>query len=358
MPTSWSIEAAHSSSRSPSAGVNSPAVTSESNIWSESLATCSTCVMSDSYWTARLRTAASRTLSNSGGSPSSSVRARNTPSRRPASVASIPSKPPSETTVSSTTAEARMMSPRPGLIPGTRPRSSTDIEASSVARSDSTLAVMTNPWTPRSSAPWAAWAAAARLRTAPPMPTIRGPDEPSQSSPDTVSCDVVAQLGEVLLLDRAVAGEELLGDADGAEREGDRLVPAAVGDVGELHAAAADVEHHAVGQRGGVDGGDVAVVRLLLRRQRLDRQAGGGLGVGEELLAVGGVADRAGGDDVDVLGAEVVGAAEAGKHPEGLQAAPDRLVAELARGGEAGADADRLIQLVGELPPRGGRARR
>ncbi len=46
---------------------------------------------------------------------------------------------------------------------------------------------MTNPWTPRSSEPLAAWAAAARLRTAPPMPTIRLPDEASQSSPDNVS---------------------------------------------------------------------------------------------------------------------------------------------------------------------------
>src|SRR6185312_11179696 len=30
------------------------------------------------------------------------------------------------------------------------------------------------------------------------------------------------------------------------------------------------------------------------------------------------------------------------------------LVAELARGGEARADAHRLVELVGELPPRGG----
>ena len=58
MPTSWSIEAAHNSSRSPSAGSISPPRTSESSICSDSFATCSTCVMSDSYWIARLRTAA------------------------------------------------------------------------------------------------------------------------------------------------------------------------------------------------------------------------------------------------------------------------------------------------------------
>ena len=39
--------------------------------------------MSDSYWIARLRTAASRTSGNSGSGSSSSVRARNTPSRGP-----------------------------------------------------------------------------------------------------------------------------------------------------------------------------------------------------------------------------------------------------------------------------------
>ena len=50
MPTSCSIDAAHRSSRSPSAGVNSPPLTSESNICSESIATCSTWAMSDSYW--------------------------------------------------------------------------------------------------------------------------------------------------------------------------------------------------------------------------------------------------------------------------------------------------------------------
>ena len=36
-----------------------------------------------------------------------------------------------------------------------------------------------------------------------------------------------------------------------------------------------------------------------------------------KLLAVGGVADRAGGHDVDVLGVEMVGAAEAGEDARG-----------------------------------------
>ena len=123
------------------------------------------------------------------------------------------------------------MSPRPGLIPGTRPRSSTDIEASSVARSDSTLAVMTNPWTPRSSAPWRGLGGGGEVAHGAPDAHHPRTRRAQPVQPRHAFGDVVAQLGEVLLLDRAVAGEELLGDAHGAEREGDRLVPAAVGDA-------------------------------------------------------------------------------------------------------------------------------
>ena len=62
MPTSCSIAAAHSSSASPGLGSNSPPRASDSCICSASRATCSVCGRSDSYWTARLRTAASRTF--------------------------------------------------------------------------------------------------------------------------------------------------------------------------------------------------------------------------------------------------------------------------------------------------------
>ena len=99
----------------------------------------------------------------------------NTPSRRLASVTSMPSNDPSSTTVSITSAEARMMSPRPNLIPGTSPRSSTGSAASVWTSSASISRVITNPWTPMSGWPTMRWAAAARLRTAPPIPTIRSP---------------------------------------------------------------------------------------------------------------------------------------------------------------------------------------
>ena len=119
MPTSWSIEAAHSSSRSPGSGSNSPPSTSESNICSESRATCSTWAMSDSYWIARLRTAASRTSSNSGSrlgeqrpGEEHAVAQPGLGRLDPVEAAELerPSRAPAP--------RRRMMSPRPGLIPG------------------------------------------------------------------------------------------------------------------------------------------------------------------------------------------------------------------------------------------------
>ena len=76
---------------------------SASHISSVSSATCSVCANSGWYCAARLSTDARRTSSNSGGSvPASSV-SKKTPSRRPASVASIASNSPSSITVSMTT---------------------------------------------------------------------------------------------------------------------------------------------------------------------------------------------------------------------------------------------------------------
>ena len=128
--------------------------------------------------------------------------------------------------------------------------------------------------------------------------------------------------------------------------------PRGVRDLGELQAPAAEVEHDAVAQRGRVDRGDVAVVGLVGGRQDLDLHRPGALGLGEEDGAVGGVADRAGGDRVDVGGRDPVGAAEAPEHAQRLQAAGHRVVTELAGRLQAGADPDRLVELVGALPPR------
>ena len=119
---SCSIAVAHSSSRSLGSPRCRPAAASASHSSSASVATCSTCAKSASYWAARLRTVALRTSSTSGGSPSSV--SKKTPSRRPASVASIIPKPPTSITVSTTSAPARIRSARAYLMPGTSPRSS------------------------------------------------------------------------------------------------------------------------------------------------------------------------------------------------------------------------------------------
>ena len=59
-------------------------------------------------------------------------RSKNTPSRRPASVASNASKPPASITPSMTSAPARIRSPREALIPGTSPRSAAVMSANSL----------------------------------------------------------------------------------------------------------------------------------------------------------------------------------------------------------------------------------
>ena len=111
-------------------------------------------------------------------------------------------------------------------------------------------------------------AAAARLRTAPPVPTSRPPWPASQSARASSRRDVIAQPLQVLLACRAVGvsvGEERFGHAHGADRERDEVALVAVLDLDQLHAAAADVEHDAVGERGAVDRRHVAVMRLLAR---------------------------------------------------------------------------------------------
>ena len=70
-------------------------------------------------------------------------------------------------------------------------------------------------------------------------------------------------------------------------------------DLDELHAAAADLEHRAVGQGRRVDRRDVAVVGLVASGEHLDRDPGLALRPGEEIRLVGRVANRARGDRVD-----------------------------------------------------------
>ncbi len=181
-------------------------------------------------------------------------------------------------------------------------------------------------------------------------------DQTGASGRQPVECaerraHVGAHAGEILLLGGPVAREEVLGQPHRAQPERLHRERTAVGDARELQAAAAEIDDGAVGQRRRVDRGDIAVERLVARREHLDVDAGLPLGSGEELLLVGGVADRARCHRVDLLSRQPVGATEAGEHGQGLDAAVHRLVAQLPGRLETLADPDRLIQLVGELPP-------
>ena len=146
-------------------------------------------------------------------------------------------------------------------------------------------------------------------------------------------------------------GQEVLGHAHGAQRP--RAEPARVAavDLDELQRAAAEVEHDAVGERRRVHGRDVAVVRLLLLGEHAHLEAGLALDAREELRLVGGVADRARRDRLDVLRADLRRLAEVREDLRGFERAPHRLLAELAGRLDPLADANGEVDLVGALPP-------
>ena len=143
--------------------------------------------------------------------------------------------------------------------------------------------------------------------------------------------DVRAQRLELLSRRRLAVGQEALAHPHRAERPRAELRRQPPGDADELQRAAAEVEHRAVGERRRVDGGEVAVVGLLLGAQHAygkPRDAGHRV---EELIAVGRVADRAGGDDIDVVRVQAAGAAEAREHLDRRQRAVHRLAPQACR---------------------------
>src|SRR5206468_452850 len=96
---SCSTHAAHRSSRSSGSPGCRPAAASSSKRPSAIRATCATCGFESGcipYCAARFSTLAWRTSSNSGGSLAARWRSKKTPSRRPASVTSMPSKRPAD----------------------------------------------------------------------------------------------------------------------------------------------------------------------------------------------------------------------------------------------------------------------
>ena len=160
--------------------------------------------------------------------------------------------------------------------------------------------------------------------------------------------DVRAQRLQLLALD-ALAGQEALGHADGAERPRAGVALLALLDVGQLHRAAAEVERDAVGERRRVDRGEIAVAGLLLGREHLDLEARALARLAQEVLLVRRVADRRGGDGADVVDAHR--AAEVREQLDRLERPLHRLGLQLAGGVEPGADAHRLIDLVRAAPP-------
>ncbi len=153
---------------------------------------------------------------------------------------------------------------------------------------------------------------------------------------------------ELLALD-LVAGQEALGHAHRAERPRAHVQRLALPHVAELQRAAAEVERDAVVERRRVDRREVAVARLLLRREHLDLETRALARRLQEVLLVGRVADRRGGDRAHVV--DPGGAAEVGEQLDRLERALHRLRLQLARRVEPGADAHRLVDLVGPAPP-------
>jgi hypothetical protein len=160
--------------------------------------------------------------------------------------------------------------------------------------------------------------------------------------------DVRAQRLELLLLD-GLAGEEALCHADRAERPRAGVARGAVLDGGQLQRAAAEVERDAVRERRRVDRREIAVAGLLLGREHLDLEPRALARLAQEVLAVGGVADRRGGDRANV--GDLGGTAEVGEQLDRLEGALHRRGLQLAGGVEAGADTHRLVDLVRPAPP-------
>ena len=150
--------------------------------------------------------------------------------------------------------------------------------------------------------------------------------------------------GDVLAQRLAVLAEAL-GHPHGAQLPRPLLARQPPNGMRELQRAAAEIEHAAVAQRRRVDRGEVAVVGFLLGREHPHRQ----LGARDELVAVGRVADRAGGDRLDLV--DPGRPTEVREDLDSGEAAAHRLGAQLPRGGQALADAHALVDLVGAAPP-------
>ena len=119
----------------------------------------------------------------------------------------------------------------------------------------------------------------------------------------------------------------------------------------ELHRSAAEIEHEAVAERRRVDRGEIAVTRLSTAAEDADRHAEVAARVLEKRLAVVRVADGARGQSIDLPLGKPVRPQEMGEHVERRKRALHGPIAEPSATGQALADADGLIDLIGALPP-------
>ena len=213
---------------------------------------------------------------------------------------------------------------------------------------------MTIPWTPLEGSPAARWAAAARLRTVPPMPTRR----PPAASP-SVSQPALCELGGTWSRSSSSC-LRLAGPLGGRKRSLMRTVPSRQDPDSRARRSATrtsciepppEVQHAAVGERRRVDRREVAVAGLLLAAEHADRQPRALARPRQEVLGVVRVADRAGGNGVDRVGVQPARAAEVAEDVERRERTLHRSRSEASAGHQPLADAHGLIDLVGALPP-------
>ena len=222
MPTSWSIEAAHSSSRSPGSGVEQAAVGERVEHLQRQLGDVLDVGEVGLVLDRQVAHRGLADVGNSGSSPASSV-AGEEHAVAQAGLGDLDARRSRRARARSRSPApaARMMSPRPGLIPGTLPRSATGSAASVATRSPSTSRVITNPWTPMSRCSISR--AAPPRRGCGPRRRSRPGDRLTAASHGAVLASVSRTWARTRWRSFFFAGpdpgEELLGEPDGAERE-------------------------------------------------------------------------------------------------------------------------------------------
>ena len=272
MPTSWSIAAAHRSSRSPGSGSNSPPpherVVHLQRQPGDVLDVRHVGLVLDGEVADGRLAHVSRTAARDR---SSSVRARNTPSRRPASVTSMPSKRAELDHGLERQRGGEDDVAAAGLDPGKR--------AALVGRQRGELLHELGHHLGRDHEPLDADVDRHRPRAGRRRrgcaPRRRRRRAAARSRPASRAPRASRARGRA----RAGGPSSWAGRTRRGTRSVSRTAPSGnelsdrgppVLDLDQLHAAAAELEHDAVGQRRRVDRRDVAVARLVLRGEDLD----------------------------------------------------------------------------------------